>query len=202
MNMNQMKYHLGHNQEKNHFYDHIPFNLKGNGNLFFRMHYKLKMSIKSCHSNPSILTNFPGYFNLFSRIFWLIFQGIFTHFPGHFDWSSELFWLKIILRLSLTSGTMSISQECNNSCSNLSLFFLFFISLCWTFLLQKLEKKMLEKEKWHVWAGHYNFRKLRHFHRYSSTIISHHLLVRIPKENEFFLYIAQTRYKENFSESG
>ena len=35
--MNQTEYHLVHNQEKNYQCDHIPFNLKGIGNPFFKL---------------------------------------------------------------------------------------------------------------------------------------------------------------------
>ena len=33
--LNQMDFHLVQNRKKNCHYDHIPFNLKGNGNIVF-----------------------------------------------------------------------------------------------------------------------------------------------------------------------
>ena len=33
--MNQMEHHLVQNRKENYHHDHIPFNLKGNENIFF-----------------------------------------------------------------------------------------------------------------------------------------------------------------------
>ena len=37
--LNQMEYDLVQNQKENCHHDHIPFNLKGNGNVFFRVFF-------------------------------------------------------------------------------------------------------------------------------------------------------------------
>ena len=36
--LNQMDFHLVQNRKKNYHHDHIPFNVKGNGNIVFSVY--------------------------------------------------------------------------------------------------------------------------------------------------------------------
>ena len=43
--LNQMEFHLVQNWKENCYHDHIPFNVKGNGNIVFSVYILFKMKV-------------------------------------------------------------------------------------------------------------------------------------------------------------
>ena len=57
-NLNQMDFHLVQNRKENCYHDHIPFNVKGNGNIVFSVYvFFLLLYLRATQKATAIKTD-------------------------------------------------------------------------------------------------------------------------------------------------